>query len=389
MTRGLVLALGLGLMAQPALAAPVISDYVVFGTTSVTIGQGTGSPVNAPVGSGGSVSIQQNGNVGDTAGTIVLSGGGAYTGGQNGEYVGDIIFSGSVSLGQNSTVSGSVHSGGSVTTNSGVAVSGDVIAAGNIGLGNGSQIGGDVHAGGNVTAGNNSSITGTASAGGTVSLGNNATAGAIVNGAAAPVPLAPPSVALPEANLFTAGGLNQTVGNNGSLSLLADTYGALQVGNNGEVSLSSGEYFFDSMTFGNNGTLELDLTLGAIVINIVGNLSTNSGFEIVLIGGDASDVLFEVHGNASIGQNADWFGTLFAADGTVTFNANAEITGAIYGDIVNIGQNSRFSYARSNILFPADNGNGPDPAQVAEPAALGFLGMGLIGLALYRGRHRA
>lgn len=384
MTRGLVLALSLGLMAQSAAAAPTLSDFVVFGSTSVTVGAGTGTPVNAPVGSNGSVHIGQNGSLGDGDDAIILTGGGAYTGAAGGKYVGDIIFSGSVSLGQNSVVTGSVHSGGAVSTNAGVKVSGDVVASDNIALGANNQIGGDVHAGGKVTTAQNTAIGGTAAAGSTVTLGNNATAGAILNGAAAPTPLAPPAITMPGAHAFTAGGDNHSVGSNGSLSLLADSYGAVSLGNNGSLSLSSGEYFFDSMTFGGNGTLELDLGLGGIVINIVGDLSIGANFDIVLLDGNPMDVLFEVHGDVNVGQNADWFGTLFAPDSKISFGAGAKITGALYGDVVNIGQNSAFNHAASNVLF---QGPGPDPAQVSEPAALGILGLGLIGIGLYRRRR--
>lgn len=389
MTRKFALALALGLITQGAAAAPVISDFVVYGATSVSIGSNTGAPVDAAIGSGGSITIQQNANVGDGDDAIIITGGGVYTGAQNGNYVGDIIFGGSVSLGQNSTVLGSVHSGGSVSTAQNVTVNGDVVAAGAISIGNGNNIGGDVHGGGSVVLGNNVNVGGTALAGGAVAVGSNVSVAGVVNGAPAPTPLAPPVIALPEANSFTAGGANKTVGNGGTLSLLADTYGALTVANNGFVSLSGGEYFFDSMTFGNNGVLELDLSLGAIIINIVGNLSIGNGFDIVLLGGDATDVLFEVHGNAAIGNGADWFGTLFAPDGKISFGNDADITGAIYGDIVQIGNNSRFSYATSSILFGGAGGPGPAPAEVAEPAALGVLGLGLLAIGIRRGRRRA
>lgn len=384
MARGLVLALGLGLMAQSAAAAPALSDFVVFGSTSVTVGAGTGAPVHAPVGSNGSVVIGQNGSLGDGDDAIILTGGGAYSGAAGGNYVGDIIFSGTVSLGQNSVVTGSIHSGGAVSTNAGVKVSGDVIASENIVLGANNQIGGNVHAGGKVTTAQNTAIGGTASAGSTVSLGNNATAGAIVNGAAAPTPVAPPVITMPGAHAFTAGGDSHHVNANSSLSLLADSYGAVSLASSGSLGLSSGEYFFDSMMFGANGTLELDLGLGGIVINIVGDLSIGANFDIVLLDGNPADVLFEVHGDVNVGQNVDWFGTLFAPDSKIAFGAGANITGALYGDVVNIGQNSVFNHAASLSLFQAQ---GPEPAQVSEPAALGILGLGLIGIGLYRRRR--
>ncbi len=397
MNKKLLLSAGLCLMiAQPAIAAPVLSDFVVFGKTSVTIGQNTGAPVNAAVGSGGSVTIQQNGQLGDGNDAIILSGGGAYTGGNNGNYVGDIIFSGSVNLGNGSQVTGNIHSGGSVTTNQGVKVSGDVIATGNISLAQNNQIGGVVHAGGNASLGNNTTVGGTASAGGTVALGNNASTGGVINGAAAPTPLSPASIVMPSANVFSAGGTNYSYNNNQQLALSEGTYGAVSFKNNGKLTLTSGVYYFDSFNFGNNGLLELDLTGGDILINIVGNLTGGNNFDIALIGGDPFDVLFEIHGNVKVDQNSDWYGTIFAPNSTVEFGQNATITGAIYGDIIKIDQKSTFSYAASNRLFPQDNGNGgngddddngPNPSEVPAPAPLASILFGLMALG-YISRRR-
>lgn len=379
-------------MAQSALAAPVLSDFVVFGKTSVTIGSGTGSPVSAAVGSGGSVTIQQNGTLGDGDDAIVITGGGAYTGGQNSVYVGDIIFGGSVSLAQNSKVTGSVHTGGAVTMGNGAQVSGDVVAGGSVSLGNNNAVGGSVQSGGRVVTGSNASVAGTVSATGTVALGSNPNVGGVVQGAPAPTPLAPPVIDLPDANVFSAGGANQSVAASNTLGLLADVYGALNVGNNGKVQLSSGEYFFDSMVFGNGGILELDLSLGGIVVNIVGDFLAGNNFEIALIGGDASDVLFEVHGDATFGQGAEWAGTLFAPDGTITFGNNSVIQGALYGDIIKIGNNSNLGYAKSSRMFrtsaeEGDNETGePGATQVPVPAPLASLLVGLMALGYVRRR---
>lgn len=389
MKRSLLLAFGASLLVHPATASPLLSDFVVFGNTSVTTGSNVGAPVNAPVGSNGTVSIGGGNTIGDGDDTIILTGGGAYTGGSNVNTVGDIIFSGNVSVGGGSTVTGSVHSGGNVTTGSNATVTQNIVASGNVQIGGGSDIGGNVQSGGNISTGSNVTITGTAQASGTVTLGGSSSAGSTVTGAPAPTPLAYAPVALPSASSFSAGGPNQSTGGGGTLNLVADTYGALTTGSNATVNLSSGVYFFDSFTLGGGTDLNLDLTGGAITINIVGNLTMGSNVDVNLIGGDASDVLFEVHGTASIGGGTDWFGTLFSpiAGKTVTFGSNTRISGAVYGQVVEIGGGSRLIHDPSSALFPGDPG--PGPAPVPEPGTLALLGLGLAGLGLARRRRAA
>jgi predicted acyltransferase (DUF342 family) len=378
---------GLFLMtAFPVLAAPV--DFVVYGKSSVTMGSGAVVPVNAAIGSGGSITINQNGELGGENNELALAGGGAYTGGSGTTYVGDIIFSGSINLAQNTKVIGNVYSGGAVSMGNNVTVTGNVVASGSISLGNGSEVGGDVHAGGSVAAGNNATIAGTAAAGGSVALGNNASAGSIANGAAAPTPPAPATAIIPNVTAFTAGGDNHTVSKNGSLALDVGSYGTLTVGQNGTVTLTSGTYYFDSLSFAQNSVLELDLSNGGITINIVGDLWAGSQFEIALLGGDPFDVLFEVHGDVTIAQNAVWEGTLLATSGTVSFGQNADISGAIFGDVVTIGQNSTFSYAPSPRLFLTDNsgssGGSGGIMRISAPGSLAGLLLGMLALAAVR-----
>lgn len=158
----LMLAIVAGMVAQTALAAPVLQDFVVFGNTSVTIGNNVGS---APVSLGGN-------------GTANLG---------NRNDVGDIVFGGDVRIGNNSTVTGSVQSGG------------------------------------NITIGNNTEITGTAQASGTVSRGNNSTAGAVVQNAPAPAPITLPSATAftaggADQSIANNGTLNLLAGAYGALS---------------------------------------------------------------------------------------------------------------------------------------------------------------------------
>lgn len=218
-----------------------------------------------------------------------------------------------------------------------------------------------------------------------VSLGGGTTAGSVQTGAPTPTPLTASPVTLPGAHAFTAGGADQSAGGGGNLTLAAGTYGALSTGNNATNNLTSGIYYFDSFTVGGGTRINLDLGFGDIILNIVGDLSTGSNVNFVLSnGGGPFDVLFEVHGDTDIGGGSTWVGTLFAPDSEIKFGNNVTISGAIYGDVVDIGGGSRLHHVPSNILF-ANNGN-PNPAPVPEPGMLAIFGLSLLGLGLVRRR---
>lgn len=103
-----LLPVGFCLLAQPLVAAPLLSDFVVYGTTSVTVGNNVGAPVDAAIGSSGLVTI------------------------------------GDVKLGGGNKVSGNIHSGGTVTAGSNTQVNDNIVAAGEVTLGGGSPVGGNV-----------------------------------------------------------------------------------------------------------------------------------------------------------------------------------------------------------------------------------------------------
>lgn len=378
MKRNILLGAALVLLAHPAFAGPAVyTDFVVFGTTSVTSGTNVTS-LTGVVGSNGTVSVGGGSDHGDGTEAIILTGGGAFTGGTNAGITGDIIFSGNVSVGGGSTVTGSVHSGGNVTTGTNATITQNIVASGNVTVGGGSDVGGNVQAGGNISTGTNVTITGSAKATGTVTLGGGSTAGSTQNGAPAPTPLAYTPIVLPGQNAFSAGGANQTAPGGGSIGPLnPSTYGALTTGTNATVTLNGGgSFFFDSFFLGGGTDLILDLLNGPISINIVGDLDMGTNVSVQILNGLVEDVLWEVHGETSVGGGTDWAGTLFAPGTEIAFGTNTTINGAVYGNIIRIGGGSELIYA---VSVPSTDTAVPEPASLLL-LSLGLGAMGLGGL---------
>lgn len=143
-------------------------------------------------------------------------------------------------------------------------------------------------------------------------------------------------VTMPAATDFTAGGANQTVptGQGNSLTLAPAIYGALSTSSqNQAVSLSSGNYYFDSFTTQGGFDLMIDLTSGNPTnIYVVGNVDL-AGRQTLLVKGAgtggaflpidqaphlASLVYLETHARFTMTGGLDgthniWGGTVYAS----------------------------------------------------------------------------
>jgi hypothetical protein len=95
-------------------------------------------------------------------------------------------------------------------------------------------------------------------------------------------------ITMPAATVFTAGGTNQTVptGQGNSLTLAPGTYGTLATSSqNQSVILSSGNYYFNSISTQGGFDLQIDLTSGnPINIYVVGNAAF-AGQQTLLVKG--------------------------------------------------------------------------------------------------------
>ncbi|MEG6550971.1 polymer-forming cytoskeletal protein [Desulfocurvibacter africanus] len=290
---------------------------------------------------------------------------------------GSVYVAGNVILRNSARIMGDVHAGGDVELGSNNSlVAGNIYSGGNVILNNAATVVGDVHAAGNINVNWGGTIEGDAIAGGTVTV--NSTGGQ-VNGSRSPRMPSPPrimpkppkacgEVTMPKLQTFFSDpGNNVTIGwdKDSSKPLAPGTYGALTLGGQNRLYLSSGDecadpcasscvdYVFSSVSAGTQPDLFLDLsgTDGAcnpdnprdfLTILVSGDVTWGDGMTIqVSCDGknykpfDAADpklaalVYIESHGSFTLKNQSPWFGTILTKN-NLTFVNQTKLIGSYH-----------------------------------------------------------
>jgi len=172
---------------------------------------------------------------------------------------------------------------------------------------------------------------------------------------------------MPEATVFTAGGANQQVDSVlDELTLGPGTYGSLSTSEqNQKVTLSSGNYYFDSISAQGFFTLEIDLTTGdPAEIYVVGDATfqqnstlmvkgagTGGGFVPISAAPELAALIYmETHQRFVMGGENVWGGTVYASllesnDPEVQIGQYIDWYGAAYAfDSVDIADHGTWTY---------------------------------------------
>ena len=384
----------LGFVASlPAVAQSPLSHFAVFGASGVQANVGTATGL---IGSNGDVSL------GYFATIPGLFSGGALTTLGSETINGPVVANGGGNFGAFVNVNGSLDVAGDATFTNGPTINGNVTTGGSLTYGVGGTITGTVKAGkdftqgglatvnGNVYANHNADVE--AAVNGNVIYGNALTVGVFgsISGArtqgtvsVAPARFAP--IAVRPADYFLTGGANVTSGGTLAAPLAPGKYGALTLGNFGDLFLKPGNYYFDSVTLTGSDTIHLlNLTAnnrvrifvsGAVNIgNFVGTKVNESSISAANQG-LASQVLWETKGGFN--SASDQFGSVFAPNANITFGNFDTIYGALVsGQLVILpGSNT------VNFVGNSDLG-------VPEPGPLALLISGGLCLAGFLRRRR-
>jgi hypothetical protein len=303
-------------------------------------------------------------------------------------------------------LSGSAYAGGNLTFGQQLTVGSsfgplrEVVSNSTANIGGAANIYGNLYAN-NVTLGNSTGIRKAGGVGGNVEYTTNyiAPGSAVVEGSVtSPSSQTFGLITMPAATAFTAGGPNQTVpsGSGSSLTLAPNTYGALSTSSqNQTVILSSGDYYFNSITAQGTFQLQIDLTSGnPINIYVVGNATFNQHNTLKVKGAGTGGIFVPINQAQSL-ASLIYLEThaRFVMSGAT--NANHNIWGGtVYASLleggsaeVQIGQYTDWygaAYAYDSFET-ADHGKWTYVKAVPEPQAWCLLAVG--GLALI-GRRR-
>ena len=296
-----------------------IEEFAIFAQNRVQIDREINKPTDmptGPIGSNDKVQIDKDSDV------TTLAGGGMLQLDKDNRVVGSIIFNGDIGLDKDVGVTGNVDAGGDGCFESGVDITGDLTLGGVIIDDDDCDppmVGGDTTENGD------------------------------------PERFMP--VKIPGKQSIPVMGPDITKGKEETTSLDPGFYGMLTLGDDNTLELTApGEYVLASISIGKSLDLKLDLADGPFIIFVAGDVTIVEGinwFDLSMTQLDpltepelACNFWMEVCGDFMIPEadlrdtDTDWFGTVFAPDGKVQFERQAEIAGALYaGDADGKGGN--------------------------------------------------
>ncbi len=239
----------------------------------------------------------------------------------------------SISISRHVTSEGNLHSNDDIQFKAGKSSihTGNLSAVNRIKIRKKNTINGDIKAGGSVD--NDGTINGSIEEGVMVS-----------------------EIPLPNIS-FSAGGSNEMVPKNGLFTLAPGSYRNVKVKRGGRLELSHGDYIMKSLNLDRSSVLSIDVSEGAVTINVVGLISfdKNAEVEIVLFGESGTDqVMFNSLSNGSLKfrSGVKLLGSVVAPHAKVSIDKNAYFKGSICARVISIGKGVTFLHHSSTTSLP-------------------------------------
>jgi RHS repeat-associated protein len=159
--------------------------------------------------------------------------------------------------------------------------------------------------------------------------------------------------------LFSSTGPDLQVPATSSRAIAPGSYGRLKVKKGAAVNLSSGEYYFVKFELDDFATVNLDVSGGAIEINVTDKIKFKNNVDMTIAGGHSNSVLFNYRGTdkVKVEDHAVLRGILTAPSAEVEFKNGSRLEGAAYADSIQLAKGASFRH------YAASTGGRPPTAE--------------------------
>lgn len=219
-------------------------------------------------------------------------------------------------LGKMSQAEGDFHSNDEIDLKKGpVTYLGNVTAVGKVDIDKNITIQGDVSSADELQLSSNVTITGTASEHASVA-----------------------SVAL-SALSFSAGGNDIKVEEDQTQALSPGSYGKIEVEEEATLQLASGDYFFEELIVKEEASLEIDVSVGPVTVNVEKKIDLDEDVAMRLspLGAvDSRYVTFNTQGDVQIGEGSVLLGSFIAPEGKVDLKKGVSLQGSVCAEEIDV-----------------------------------------------------
>ncbi len=244
-----------------------------------------------------------------------------------------------------------------------------VYSGSNLSVGWSASIGGDAVAGGALQLGGSATVEGNLFARSSITTGWDSSFGATYGEVGASLF---DDWTFPPLDMKPNGGQALSALSDSTLSLSPGTYGDISAQWRGNLELTAGRYYFDSLTLGDEAKILLDASAGDVLVYVAGDTSLAWKNSITRYGSGGS--LFSIGGNLNVGTE-NFVDSSLLVGGPATVGWDSQVTGQLfaYGDVA-IGDQAVI--------------NGDQLLAIPEPGTVLLVLIGVAVLARRRSGHK-
>lgn len=150
---------------------------------------------------------------------------------------------------------------------------------------------------------------------------------------------------------FTSAGPDLEVPETSSMSIAPGSYGRLMVNKGAAVNLSSGTYFFVNFEIDESALVTLDVSGGAIQINVTHKINFKNNVAMTIVGGNSDKVHYNYRGTGKVKveDHAVLRGILTAPLASIEFENDSRLEGAVYADSIQLEKGASFWHYAAGI----------------------------------------